>query len=59
MSYVTLSCIISVWIFSFVVSDTSFGQESANQLASLDLYHRESMGDLQQDMSISRGGLLQ
>jgi hypothetical protein len=38
MSHVTLSCIISVWIFGSVVSGTSFGQESVNQLVSLDLF---------------------
>jgi len=38
MSYVTLSCVISVWIFSFVVSGISFGQESVNWLVSPDLF---------------------
>jgi hypothetical protein len=38
MSYTTLSCVISVWIFIFVVSSTSFGQDHINQPVSLDLF---------------------
>jgi hypothetical protein len=38
MSYITLSSVISVWIFSFVIWGTSFGQDHINQSVSLDLF---------------------
>ena len=38
MSNISLLCLISVWMFSFVVSDICFGQEPVNQPVSLDLF---------------------
>ena len=38
MSYITLSHVISVWVFVFVISGISFGQDHMNQLVSPDLF---------------------